>query len=296
MTRPLWYAVAAYLLWGFFPLYFGLVRHVPTGEVMGHRIVWAGVLLGVIVLGSGRRRALAVVSRRVVGLYAMAAIVVGANWTIYVWAVGAGFVVETSLGYFILPLVNVLLGVLVLHERLRRLQWIAVAIAAAGVLHLTRTYGAPPWIALGLAATFGTYGLIKKRAPLAALEGLFIETVTLAPLALLYLAVQWRAGEGLFLRTDVTTDLLLIGTGFITVVPLALFAAAVRRVPLSVVGILQFFSPTIQFLIGIFVFREAFSKAQFVGFALVWAAIALFGIDGLIARGRTAPVQPVLTP
>jgi chloramphenicol-sensitive protein RarD len=295
MSRPLWYAVTAYLLWGFFPLYWGLIRHVPTAQAMGHRIVWSAVVLAAIVLGSSRRRLLAQVTRRVLALYALAGVVIGVNWTIYVWAVNAGFVVETSLGYFILPLINVLLGVVVLRERLRRLQWVAVAIAAAGVAHLTRTYGAPPWIALGLAVTFGAYGLIKKQGPLPALEGLFLETATLAPIALLYLLVEQRSGSGLFLRTGPATDLLLIGTGLLTIVPLALFAAAVQRVPLSIVGILQYISPTIQFLIGVLVFREAFSGAQFVGFALVWSAVVLFGIDGLNARRQTLAAQAAMS-
>jgi chloramphenicol-sensitive protein RarD len=294
MSRPLWYAVSAYLLWGFFPLYWGLIRHVPTGQAMGHRIVWSAVVLAAIVLGSGRRRLLARVTRRVLALYGLAGVVIGVNWTIYVWAVNAGFVVETSLGYFILPLINVLLGVVVLRERLRRLQWVAVAIAAAGVAHLTRTYGAPPWIALGLAATFGVYGLIKKQAPLPALEGLFLETAILAPMALTYLVVEQRSGSGLFLRSGSMTDLLLIGTGLLTIVPLALFAAAVQRVALSIVGILQYISPTIQFLIGILVFREAFSSAQFVGFALVWSAVVLFGIDGLHARRQTLAAEAAM--
>ena len=294
MSRPLWYAVAAYLFWGFFPLYWGLIRHVPTGQAMGHRIVWSALVLGVLVLGSSRRQALYRVTRGVAGLYALAAVVIGVNWTIYVWAVNAGFVVETSLGYFILPLINVLLGVVVLRERLRRLQWVAVAIAAAGVAHLTRTYGAPPWIALGLAVTFGAYGLIKKRAPLPPLEGLFLETAILAPIALIYLVSEQSSGSGLFLRTGAATDLLLIGTGFLTIIPLALFAAAVQRVPLSIVGILQYISPTIQFLIGILVFREAFSRAQFIGFALVWSAVVLFGIDGLHTRRQTLAAEAAI--
>lgn len=289
MSRPLWYAVAAYLLWGFFPLYFGFLRHVPTAQAMGHRIVWAAVLLAVMLLAAGRLRALASVSRRVAGLYALAAVLVGGNWTIYVWAINAGFVVETSLGYFILPLINVLLGVVVLRERLRRLQWIAVGLAAAGVAHLTFTYGAPPWIALGLALSFAAYGLIKKRALLPPLEGLLLETAILSPVALLYLIVVHRSGEAVFLHAGVATDLLLAGLGLITIVPLALFAAAVRGAPLSIVGILQYITPTIQFLIGVFVFRETFSAAQFVGFGLVWAAIVLFGVDGLLTRRPIAP-------
>lgn len=289
MTRPLWYAVAAYLLWGFFPLYFGFLRHVPTAQAMGHRIVWAAVLLAVILVAAGRLRALASVSRGVVGLYAVAAVLVGANWTLYVWAINAGFVVETSLGYFILPLINVLLGVVVLRERLRPLQWVAVAIAGAGVAHLTFTYGAPPWIALGLAFSFAGYGLIKKRAPLPPLEGLFLETAILSPLALLYLVMVQRRGDGVFLHVGAATDFLLVGIGLLTIIPLALFAAAVRRAPLSIVGILQYISPTIQFLIGVFFFREAFSAAQFVGFAFVWTAIGLFAIDGVLTHRAPVP-------
>ena len=294
MSRPLWYAVIAYLLWGFFPLYWGLIRHVPTGQAMGHRIVWSAALLAAIVMGSSRRGQLARVTRGVLALYALAGTLIGVNWTIYVWAVNAGFIVETSLGYFILPLINVLLGVVVLRERLRWLQWVAVGIAAAGVAHLTRTYGAPPWIALGLALTFGAYGLIKKRAPLPALEGLFIETAILSPIALLYLVTAQQSGDGVFLRAGTATDLLLIGTGLLTIVPLALFAAAVQRVPLSIVGILQYISPTIQFLIGIVVFREAFSRAQFIGFAIVWSAVVLFGIDGLHARRQTLAAETAM--
>jgi chloramphenicol-sensitive protein RarD len=292
MTRPLWYAVAAYLVWGFFPLYFRFLRHVPTGEAMGHRIVWAAALLGVIMVAGRRLQGLAVVSRNVVALYALAAVLVGANWTLYVWAINSGFVIETSLGYFILPLINVLLGVVVLRERLRRLQWIAVAIAAAGVAYLTIAYGAPPWIALGLATSFAGYGFIKKKAPLPPLEGLFLETVILSPIALMYLVVVQRSGKAMFLHAGVTTDLLLAGIGFLTIVPLALFAAAVRRAPLSIVGILQYISPTIQFLIGLLVFRETFSTAQFIGFGMVWTAIGLFGVDGFTSHRAIAPAPP----
>jgi chloramphenicol-sensitive protein RarD len=293
MTRPLWYALAAYLMWGLFPLYWGLIRHVPTAQAMGHRVVWSAVVLGALVAGSRRRRTLGGVTRRVIGIYAVAAVLIGVNWTIYVWAVNAGFVVQTSLGYFITPLISVLLGVVVLRERLRRLQWIAVALATAGVLHLTRTYGALPWIALGLAISFGTYGLIKKRAPLPPVEGLLLETVILTPIALVYLVAIQRGGSGLFLHAGLSTDLLLVGTGLLTVVPLLLFATAVQRAPLSIVGILQYVSPTMQFLLGIFFFHEQFSTAQFTGFTLVWSAVLLFGVDGLLARRSPLAGEPV---
>lgn len=287
MNRGVLLGAAAYGIWGTFPLYWSMIRHVPTAQAMGHRILWSCLVLAVLVGATGRFAMLASVPRRLVGLYAIAAVLIGVNWTLYVWAVTAGFVVQTALGYFITPLVNVLLGVVVLRERLRRIQWIAVALAAGGVIHLTRVYGQPPWIALGLAASFGTYGLVKKQAPLAPVEGLFLETAALALPALVYLAVVQQAGAGVFLHAGRTTDLLLAGTGILTVIPLLLFATAVRRVPLSVMGILQFIAPTISFLLGVFVFREPFSAAQFAGFAFVWSALVLFAADGMLTRRRT---------
>jgi chloramphenicol-sensitive protein RarD len=254
---------------------------------MGHRIVWSCLVLAALIGITRRTALLRSLSRRTVGVYAIAAVLIGINWTIYVWAVTAGFVVETSLGYFITPLVNVLLGVVVLRERLRPVQWVAVAIAAAGVVHLARISGAPPWIALGLAASFGSYGLIKKRAPLPPVEGLFLETVVLVGPALGYLLWMQQRGTGVFLA-DSGTDALLFGTGALTVLPLLLFASAVRHVSLSAMGILQFFSPTMQFLFGVFFFREPFSASQFIGFVIVWTAVALFTVDSL--RWRHAPV------
>ena len=288
LTRSVYYALAAYAIWGTFPLYWTLLRGVPTGQVMGHRIVWSSLVLGILVAATGRVGTIRSASRRVLGLYSVAAVLIGINWTIYVWAVTSGFVVETSLGYFITPLVNVLLGVAVLGERLRRLQWIAVALAAAGVAQLARVSGAPPWIALGLAASFGSYGLIKKRAPLPPVEGLFVETLVLAAPALAYLFIAHRSGAGVFLDNHVI-DAVLLGTGVLTIIPLLLFASAVRGVSLSAMGILQFFSPTMQFLIGVFVMREPFSRLQLAGFALVWIAVALFTADGLLTH-RASPV------
>ena len=289
MNRGLLQGAAAFGIWGAFPLYWNLIRHVPTTQVMGHRIVWSCVVLAALVAATSRSTALAATPPRTVAIYFIAAVLIAANWTIYVWAVTSGFVVETSLGYFITPLVNVLLGVAVLNERLRRMQWAAVALATAGVLHLTIVYGAPPWIALGLASSFGSYGLIKKRAPLAPVEGLFLETVILAGPALLFLLMSHRSGDGVFLRAGTLTDMLLVGTGVLTVVPLLLFAMAVRRVPLSLMGILQFIAPTIQFFLGVFLFREAFTAVQLTGFAMVWAAVALFALDGGVTRRRAVP-------
>lgn len=281
---------AAYGIWGTFPLYWNLIRHVPTSQAMGHRIVWSCLVLAALVAGSRRGAALAVVPRHILALYSVAAVLIGLNWTLYVWAVNSGHVVETSLGYFITPLINVMLGTVILKERLRRLQWTAVALAAAGVLYLSIVYGAPPWIALGLAASFGTYGLIKKQAPLAPVDGLFLETAILALPALAFLVFAQRSGEGVFLRAGTATDVLLVSTGLLTVIPLLLFATAVRRVPLSVMGILQYIAPTMQFVLGLVVFRETFSAAQFTGFAFVWAAVLLFAIDSAVTHRRALPV------
>ena len=287
--RGILYGAAAYGMWGAFALYWNLLRGVPTAQMMGHRIVWSCVVLAVFVAGSGRLSTLLQVRRRVVLLYAIAGVLIAINWTLYVWSVTSGYVVESSLGYFITPLVNVTLGVVVLRERLRPVQWLAVALAAAGVVYLTRLHGAPPWIALGLAASFGTYGLVKKRAPLPPVEGLFLETAVLVLPALAYLVAAQRGGDGVFLRSSPATDLLLAGTGPMTVLPLLLFASAVQRVPLSIIGILQYIAPTIQFLLGIFVFHEGFSGGQLTGFAFVWVALILFGVHGALTRRRAVP-------
>lgn len=284
MNRGTWYGVAAYTIWGTFPLYWRLVRHVPSLEVLGHRIVWSSVVLVTVLLASRGRSAWRSVSGAVFARYALAAVLIAVNWLVYIHGVNSGLVVEVSLGYFITPLVNVLLGVVVLGERLRRLQWVAVALAALGVAHLTRAYGAVPWIACGLALSFGNYGLVKKGAPLGPLEGLTLETVILFLPAAVSVSLLNASGEGAFVRSDPATDLLLVGGGVITIGPLLLFASAVQRIPLSHVGILQYISPTISFLLGVFAFGEPFTATQFVGFAIVWAALLLFAVDGLATR------------
>jgi chloramphenicol-sensitive protein RarD len=285
-----WSGVAAYSIWGLVPIYWKLLKHVPAIQVLGHRIVWSLAVL-LILVAARRRRSLASVSVRVVALYAVAAALIAANWFLYIYAVNAGFIVETSLGYYITPLVNVLFGVVVFHERMRPAQWVSIALAAAGVAQLTFAYGTLPWIAFGLAASFGCYGLVKKKAPLDPLEGLTLETAILAPMAILYLAMLYRSGEGAFLHTGATSDALMIGGGVVTTVPLLLFAAAVRSVPLSVIGILQYIGPTLQFLLGVFVYDEPFSRTQLIGFSIVWAALAVYAADSVRAR-RMTPVAP----
>jgi chloramphenicol-sensitive protein RarD len=290
-----WAGVAAFTIWGLVPIYWKLLTNVPALQVLGHRIVWSLAVLVICVVATRRgQRPLAGVSRRVVGIYAIAAGLIAFNWFLYIFAVNAGFIVETSLGYYITPLVNVLFGVVFFHERMRPAQWLAIALAAAGVVQLTFAYGALPWIAFGLAASFGSYGLTKKKAPLDSLVGLTLETAILAPLAIVYLVMLHRSGEGAFLRTGgATSDALIIASGLVTTVPLLLFAAAVRTVPLSVVGILQYIGPTLQFLLGVFVYDEPFSRSQLVGFSIVWTALAIYAGDGLRAQ-RVAPALTAL--
>ena len=217
-----------------------------------------------------------------------AALTVALNWYVFIWAVDAGFVVQTALGYFINPLVSVLLGVVCLRERLRPLQWLAVGLAAAGVIYLTIYYRTPPWIALTLAVSFGIYGLLKKIAPLDALQGLTVETSILFLPALAYLAFENHAGRGAFGHAGPLLTLLMIGAGPVTTVPLLLFAGAARRIPLSLMGMLQYINPTIQFLLGVFFYKEPFTRSQFVGFACVWAALVLFAGEGYVAISSSA--------
>jgi chloramphenicol-sensitive protein RarD len=288
MKKGIWYAVGAYVFWGLFPIYWKMLAGVPALQLLGHRIVWSFLLLtGVLLLfrqGREFRRAL---TGRVLLIYSIAAVLIGINWLTYVWSIGAGFIVETSLGYFINPLLSVLLGVIFLHERLRPLQWIPIGLAAAGVLYLTFAYGALPWIALTLAFTFGLYGLVKKTAPLGSFHGLTLETGILFLPALGFLLYLQFTGSAAFLHSAPLTDLMLFGAGAVTVIPLLLFASAARRIPLTTMGVLQYMNPTMQFLLGVLVYREPFNQHRLVGFAIVWAALILYGVEGLVARRRT---------
>jgi chloramphenicol-sensitive protein RarD len=293
MRKGAWYAVAAYTTWGFFPIYWKWLEAVPALQVVSHRIVWSCVVLIGLVLASrdwtGFRAAIQ--SPRTNAIYALAAVAVAINWFVYIWAVSAGFIVQTALGYFINPLVSVLMGVVILRETLRPRQWVAIALAAAGVLYLTAYYGTPPWIALALAGSFGTYGLLKKTAPLGPLRGLALETGILFVPALAWLLFEDHAGRGAFLHAGPLMTLLMIGAGPVTTLPLLLFAAAARRIPLSMMGMLQYINPTIQFLLGVFLYKEPFSRGQLAGFGLVWAALLVFGAESWAATRRgTSPV------
>jgi chloramphenicol-sensitive protein RarD len=290
VRKGIWYAVIAYSIFGFFPLYWKLLGGVPALQTVAHRILWSCVFLLAFVAVTGRLSELrsAVRVPRVVGLYAAAAFVITLNWFCYIWAVDAGFVVQAALGYFIHPLVSVLLGVVLLGERLRRVQWWAVGLAATGVIYLTVLYRTPPWIALALALSFAAYSLLKKRAPLDALQGLSLETSVLALPALAFLVLENHAGRGAFGHAGPFLTLLMMGAGAVTSLPLLLFASAARRIPLSLMGMLQYINPSLQFLLGIFLYKEPFTRAQFAGFACVWAALVLFAGEGYVAISSSA--------
>lgn len=289
------YAFAAYFLWGLFPLYWKQLHHVPATQLIGHRFVWSFVFLLALLAATRQLDRLKPLlhDRKVVRTYALAGALLALNWLTYVWAVNHNYVVEASLGYFINPLFSVLLGMVVLKEQLRRWQGIAVGLAAIGVLYLTFTYGRLPWIALTLTATFGLYGLVTKIAPLDALDGLTLETGLLFLPALGYLLWADAQGTGAFLHSDLASNLLMAGTGVVTAVPLLCFGAGARRVPLSVIGIMQYLAPTLQFLLGVLVYHEPFGGADLPGYALVWLALVIFMSDSLHAA-RTP--QPMLQP
>lgn len=296
MNKGTLYAIGAYGLWGLFPLYWKLLQHVPALQLIGHRIVWSFVSLLVILIFLRQVKPFkkAALSFSMIRIYALAAILVGINWLVYVWAVNSGHVVETSLGYFINPLISVLIGVIFFRERLRLWQWIPIGIAGIGVLYLTFAFGKLPWIALTLAFSFAFYGMVKKIAPLGSLHGLTLETIILLVPAVFYLVHAESAGNGAFLHSGIGADLLMLGTGLITTIPLLLFASAAKRIPLSIIGVLQYIAPTIQFFIGILVYHEVFTKRQFVGYGFVWVALIIFGADSYSAyRKRIASVEKI---
>ncbi len=295
MHTGLAYALLAFGSWGLFPLYFALIATVPPLEVVLHRSVWSLVLvLGVLAwqqrwawLGETLRQP------KRVALFAASALLLACNWLVYVMAVQTGHVAEASLGYFINPLVNVLLGVLVLHERLRPLQWLAVAVAAAGVLWLTWQGGRLPWIALVLAGSFGLYGLIRKTAPLGALEGLALENLLLAPLAVPALLWWSFAHDGVLVAGPASQIGWLLLSGPLTALPLLWFAGAARRLKLSTLGLVQYLGPTLQLMLAVWVFHEPFDTMRLVGFVMIWSALALVSADALGWRpgaGRTGAV------
>jgi chloramphenicol-sensitive protein RarD len=286
-------AALAFLCWGLFPLYFHAIGEVPPLQILAHRMLWSLLFL-LIVLSVRRQWAWLNLLRkpRVIGSFIASAVLLSVNWLIYIWAVNNQHVIEASLGYFINPLVNISLGYLLLKERLRPAQWAAIAVAALGVAWLTWQAGTVPWIALALAFSFGGYGLLRKTAALGALEGLSFETMVLFPVAAAYVVWLTVHGQNAFINTESTsTRLLLMAAGPITAIPLLLFASGARQIPLSVLGLLQYLSPTLQFLLGVWLFHEAFTPDRLVGFVLIWAALALFAAEGLLRRPSSATTK-----
>ncbi len=283
MKKGILFALAGYAIWGFFPLYFKTLQAAPAFQIMAHRVVWSFLLMtAIIFFRKDMKSLLSAVTPRIALLYAIAGTLLAINWVTYVWGVNSGFVVEASLGYFINPLVSVLLGVIFLQERLRPLQWAPVVMAAAGVTYLTVSMGKLPWIALVLAVSFGLYGLMKKITPLGSLQGLTLETAAVFLPALAYLIIEQVRGAGAFVNAGAGTTLLLAATGVVTAVPLIFFSAGTRLIPLTTIGLLQYITPTAQFLLGVFVFKESFSSNQVVGFVIIWIALILFTLENLM--------------
>jgi chloramphenicol-sensitive protein RarD len=283
--------VAAYLLWGLFPLYWPLLKPAGAVEILAHRIVWSIAVVAAVLAATSGFRWLRGLGRRRALLLALAAALVTVNWGTYIYGVNSHHVVETSLGYFINPLVTVALAVTLLHERLRRPQWAAVAIGAVAVVVLAIDYGRPPYIALTLACSFALYGFVKRRVGLDGAQSLAVETGFLFFPALAYLVVQGASGDGTFVNHGAGHAVLLAGGGIATAVPLMLFGAAAIRIPLTTVGLLQYLAPVMQFLIGVLVRHEPMPAPRLAGFGLVWIALALFTWDAV--RSLRRPLSPL---
>lgn len=275
------YGLCAYLIWGCFPVYFKAFGSIPSLQIVSHRIVWSVVFLALLSFRPGRWSAVrtAVTDRRSLLILLTTALLIAVNWLVFIIAVGHGEVLQSSLGYFITPFVSVLLGLVFLGERLRRLQLVALSLAAIGVITLTIRYGSIPWTALILAGTFGSYGLLRKVVRTESLAGLTVETIVLAPFAGAFLLYAGWRGEGAFLEGGITLDLLLMSAGVVTAVPLLLFAAAARRLRLATIGFLQYITPTMHFLLAVAVYHEPFSSAHLASFLCIWAGLVCYSWD-----------------
>ncbi|MFM7633942.1 MAG: EamA family transporter RarD [Betaproteobacteria bacterium] len=296
MLRGVIAAGTAFTLWGVFPLYLRLLKQVPSLEILSHRVLWSVVLL--MSLLALRRQwdwlALVRAKPRIIITFVTSALMLATNWVVYIWSVNHDHIIDASLGYFIAPLFNVLFGI-GLGERLRLTQWMAVALAACGVLWLTFSAGQLPWIGLVIAVTFGLYGLLRKTAALGALEGLSVETLVLLPAASVFLLVP-DAGSSHAFGSDLPLSLLLIAAGPVTAIPLLLFAYGARRIPLSLVGLLQYIGPSLQLLIGVWLFNEPFGGSKLIGFALIWSGLLIYSVDGLARGITTRSDQPKKSP
>lgn len=287
MNKGILSGIGAYLIWGFLPIYWKLLNEVPAVQIVAHRLIWSLLLLVIVVTAlRGWRHLRPALNGRTLLIFILATTLLSVNWLVYIWAVNQGMVVETSLGYFINPLVNVLLGVVFLRERLTPSRWIPVGLATIGVLYLTWSYGSIPWVALVLAFSFGLYGFLKKLSPLRSLYGLTFETAIAFLPALAYLLVVESQGAGAFGHLSWLPTLLLILSGVVTAVPLLLFASAAQAIPLSTLGLLQYLAPTFQFLIGVLLYHEPFTPGRLVGFSIIWLALIIFAAGGLYDNRR----------
>jgi chloramphenicol-sensitive protein RarD len=299
MKRGILAAVGAYTLWGLFPIYWRMLESLPALEILAHRVIWALAFMGILLIAQKDLYWIrsTVRNRRTMVTYAAAATLLAINWLTYIWAVNSGYVVEASLGYFINPLVNFLLGVIFFGEKLRGGQLVAVLLAVAGVVYLTVSYGSLPWISLVLAFTFGIYGLIKKAAPLESKHGFSLEAGILFVPALAFLLYQSAQGTGAFLQQGPATTLLLILAGLVTAIPLLLFGFAARNIPLSMLGFIQYIAPTLQFLLGVFVYNEPFPAARLIGFSMIWLALLLYTLESVVytrkLKARASLVEPL---
>jgi chloramphenicol-sensitive protein RarD len=281
--RGILLSIGAYTLWGAFPIYFKLLEAPPL-EVLAHRVVWSALFLTLVITAQGQVRQLFTsLTRRVVLGSLLSGSLLAVNWFIYIWAVSMQRVIDASLGYFITPLVSVVIAMLFFGEALRLGQRFAIGTAAAGVVWLTLQFGELPWVGLSLAFSFGTYGALRKRSVLGALGGLLLEQVLLLPLALVYIGWLGAHDELVFGATGVGQTVLLLLTGPLSAVPLLLFAAGARRIPYSLVGVLQYISPTLQLLTGVLLWHEPFNQVRFVGYALIWLALVIYSVEGLWA-------------
>ena len=288
-----WYAAAAYLLWGFMPVYLKQLQEVPAVQILLHRVIWSFLFLALIILLRREGHALLQVlhNGKVLRLYFIAAVLLAGNWLAYIWGVNSSQIVETSLGYYINPLVSVALSVIFLKERLRAFQWASIGLAAVGVLYLTLQYGRVPWLALFIASSFGLYGLVKKLSPLGSLHGLTMETAMLFLPALSALMWIETSGSGAMGSLSAVKLVILAFIGIVTAVPLLLFASAARRIPLSLMGILQYLSPTTQFLLGVLVYHEPFTPQRLIGFGFVWLALLFFWLESFIHNRSLKKLQ-----
>lgn len=284
------YAIGAFGTWGLLPIYFKIMEAVPPAEILAHRIVWSAILVGLLLKFIGRWHDVRVIlqNRRLVMWLCVSSVLLSGNWMLFIWAVTNGYMLQGSLGYYINPMVNVVLGVFLLGERLSRAQWVAVGLSLVGVCILAAGLGEFPWIAVSLALMFGFYGYVRKTAPVGAATGFFVETLLVVVPALAYLIYLGWMGAGAFRAHSVSDDLLLVFAGVITASPLIMFSAAARRLRYATVGLFQYLAPTMQFLLAVLVFGEAFTDTHKITFCLIWIALAIYSIDTFMGRRRAA--------